>query len=183
MCIDPESAGSFSTGQVNLPDPLERYRLAKFGHALATVALVAQQVVQIEQYAAIGGFGDLGCECAIRHFTRTPGEVTDRHLECDRYPGGQATAADLLSRNFNPALALRRRQKEACADNLIRTARAGKYKLIEAEVIADPGRLQRGNIAGERLAMAGGLPRAATKRRADTVKQLRLRQMLERCGK
>lgn len=44
---------------MDLPDPVEREFREHVENRLSTVALVAPEVVQVEQYAAVGTLGDL----------------------------------------------------------------------------------------------------------------------------
>ncbi len=84
MRVEPESGLALAAGQVDLPDPIERHGVEERGDALASIAGIAQYVVQIEQDAAIRRFRHRGDEFAIGEFARQRRQVADRRLDGER---------------------------------------------------------------------------------------------------
>ena len=58
MSIEPIASVIVATGQVQLPHALERQLIQVVTEGLAAIAIVRPDIVQIEQDAAIRGFGD-----------------------------------------------------------------------------------------------------------------------------
>ena len=52
-CLEP-------AGDVNLENPFQRELVKHFGDGLASVPLIGQQIVQVEQDAAVGALGHAG---------------------------------------------------------------------------------------------------------------------------
>src|SRR5262252_6945308 len=75
--IDPISAMAGAAGKMDLPDALEWKMIDVLANALPSVAMICPDIVQIEQDAAVGAFGDASDEFAIGYFLGARLQVVD----------------------------------------------------------------------------------------------------------
>jgi hypothetical protein len=131
---------------MNFPHALKWYRFTKVSHRLAAIAFVAEDIMEVQQYSTVGGFSNLRRENAVRHLTWPRGEITDRVFERHGHPGRRSAALNVLRRLSYAFPALRWRKKKSGTHGLVGSTRRGMREAIEAQVVADPGWAQSGNI-------------------------------------
>ncbi|MDH5823674.1 hypothetical protein QFW77_11820 [Luteimonas sp. RD2P54] len=173
MRIQPVAAVEAAAGEMDLPDPLERQPGERLAHRLPAVALVDPQVVQVEQQAAVGTARDFGDELAVGELAGARAQVVDVVLDRDRYAQSVRHRAEVGGGLRGALRGLHRRQQGARVDPALWCRHR-----VEAEVLARPGRPQRGDhLAHQAHAPGIGRERAAH-RRGHAMHQLALRQ----CG-
>ena len=101
MCVNPIATLQLKTGEVHFPDTFERKPSEDIGNAGASVFLIAPEIGEIEQDAAIGLFRDGGEEVTIGHFTGAVGEIVNTGFECEREPEGGGATANVVRGEFH----------------------------------------------------------------------------------
>ena len=93
MRIQPETPIRFAAGDMYFPDSVQRDGGTEVLYGLAAVTLIAQQVMEIEHDATVGGLGDLSRKLTVRNFIRARRQIADRGFEGDVQGSGGAPMA------------------------------------------------------------------------------------------
>src|SRR5262249_26252141 len=142
VCGQIEAFHGKTAGNVDLPYPLERQLVHEFIQRLTPIHAVAIHVVQVEQDSAVSRLDYARHELAVRQFVLARSEVTHSRLHCDWNRQSRLQPPDSASSRLDSGVRLARRQEKA---------RCKLARLIEAEVIACPGRAETINRMTEQV--------------------------------
>jgi hypothetical protein len=148
---------------MQLPDALERQLRQEGLDRLPAVPVVGEDVVQIEQDAAVGGLDHPRHELSVGQLVRPRAEVIHAGLDRQGHRQCGRELADGGAGRANARERLTRRQEEP--------GRAVR-RSIEAQVLAEPGRLEPLDDVAQQRHLRGLGPHRAAHRGGHAVDQL-----------
>ena len=104
---------------MNLKDPFQRELVEHLGDGLASVPLIGQQIVQVEQDAAVGAPGHAGDVGAVGQPPGARAQVVDARLDEEGQLRRRVVGPHVLGGDLNAGGGLRGRQQEAGVDAAI----------------------------------------------------------------